>query len=88
MDKREESTTWDATAEHYASVISRSRRTVLQAPLTDVLQLMPVDTHLRTVAAAVVETVHAPPAMTFLQELHFQIPTAWRLTESCVRFRH
>lgn len=33
-------------------------------------------THLRTVAAAVVETVHAPPAMTFRQALHFQIPTA------------
>ena len=41
------------------------------------------DTHLRTVAAAVVETVHAPPAITFLHELHFQIPTAWRFTESC-----
>ena len=41
-----------------------------------------ITTHLRTVAAAVVETVHAPPAMTFLHELHFQMPTATRFTES------
>jgi hypothetical protein len=39
-------------------------------------------THLRTVAAAVVDTVHAPPAITFLHELQFQMPTAVRLTES------
>lgn len=38
--------------------------------------------YLRTVAAAVVETVHAPPAMTFLHALHFQMPTAVRFTES------
>lgn len=38
--------------------------------------------HLRTVAAAVVETVHAPPAMTFLHAEQFQIPTALRFTES------
>jgi len=37
---------------------------------------------LRTVAAAVVDTVHAPPAMTFLHELQFQIPTAERFTVS------
>lgn len=37
---------------------------------------------LRTVAAAVVLTVHAPPAMTFLHERHFQMPTAVRFTES------
>lgn len=43
---------------------------------------MNVSTHLRTVAAAVVETVHAPPAMTFLQDEQFQIPTADRLTVS------
>lgn len=30
-----------------------------------------------------VDTVHAPPAMTFLQELQFQIPTAVRFTVSC-----
>lgn len=39
-------------------------------------------TVLRTVAAAVVVTVQAPPAMTFLHELQFQMPTAVRLTES------
>ena len=39
--------------------------------------------YLRTVAAAVVETVHAPPAMTFLHAPQFQIPTAVLLTESC-----
>lgn len=41
------------------------------------------ETHLRTVAAAVVETVHAPPAVVFLQALQCQMPTAVRLTESC-----
>lgn len=39
-------------------------------------------TVLRTVAAAVVETVQAPPAITFLHEEQFQIPTAVLLTES------
>ena len=39
-------------------------------------------THLLTVAAAEVVTVHAPPAITFLQALHSQIPTAVRFTES------
>ena len=48
---------------------------------TAILQVVEI-TYLRTVAAAVVETVHAPPAMTFLHELHFQMPTAWRFTES------
>jgi len=38
--------------------------------------------HLRIVAAAVVDTVHAPPAISFLHELQFQMPTAVRLTES------
>lgn len=42
------------------------------------------ETNLRTVAAAVVETVQAPPAVVFLQALQCQIPTAVRLTESCV----
>ncbi len=36
----------------------------------------------RTVAAAVVPTVQAPPAKTLLHPLHFQIPTAVRLTAS------
>jgi hypothetical protein len=39
-------------------------------------------TYLRTVAAAVVETVHAPPAMTFLHDPQFHIPTAVLFTES------
>jgi hypothetical protein len=39
-------------------------------------------TYLRTVAAAVVDTVHAPPAITFLHEPQFQMPTAVRFTES------
>lgn len=38
--------------------------------------------HLRTVAAAVVETVQAPPAMTFLHALQPQMPTADRFTVS------
>jgi hypothetical protein len=42
-------------------------------------------THLLTVAAAVVETVQAPPAVVFLHALQCQIPTAVRLTESCLR---
>ena len=33
-------------------------------------------------AAAVVETVHAPPAIVFLQALQCQIPTAVLFTES------
>jgi len=37
---------------------------------------------LRTVAAAVVDTVHAPPAMTFLHAEQFQMPTARRFTLS------
>ena len=41
-----------------------------------------MDTDLRTVAAAVVDTVHAPPAMTFLQDEQPQIPTADLFTES------
>jgi hypothetical protein len=41
--------------------------------------------YLRTVAAAVVETVQAPPAITFLHARHFQIPTAVLLTESCTK---
>jgi len=59
------------THKAYASVNSRSRRTVL-----------------RTVAAAVVETVQAPPAMTFLHDLHFQMPTASRLTTPCLKFQN
>lgn len=42
-------------------------------------------TDLRTVAAAVVETVQAPPAVVFLQALQCQMPTAVRLTASCER---
>lgn len=36
-------------------------------------------------ADAVVQTIHAPPATDFLHPLHFQIPTATRLTECCGR---
>jgi hypothetical protein len=36
----------------------------------------------RTVAAAVVDTVQAPPAITFLHPRHSQIPVALRLTAS------
>lgn len=32
--------------------------------------------YLRTVAAAVVDTVHAPPAIDFLHAEQFQMPTA------------
>lgn len=39
-------------------------------------------TVLRTVAAAVVDTVQAPPAITLRQDLQSQIPTADRLTVS------
>lgn len=42
---------------------------------------------LRTVAAAVVDTVQAPPAVVFLQALQYQIPTAVRFTESCSESR-
>lgn len=77
-----ENTAWDPTRQHYASVNSRSRRTVLSIDVRRANSSQAEMTHLRTVAAAVVETVHAPPAMTFLHELHFQIPTAWRFTES------
>jgi len=35
------------------------------------------------VAAAVVDTVHAPPAIVFLHDLQCQMPTAVRFTESC-----
>ena len=40
------------------------------------------ETYDRTVAAAEVLSVQAPPAMTFLQARHSQMPTALRLTES------
>jgi hypothetical protein len=70
--------------ELYASVSSRSRRTVLKTrsmirPASIIYKMF---THLRTVAAAVVETVHAPPAIVFLQALQCQIPTAVLFTES------
>lgn len=68
----------------YASVRSRSRRTVLKKIWSDkITKNSPKTAHLRTVAADVVETVHAPPAITFLHEEQFQIPTAVRFTVSC-----
>ncbi len=68
----------------YASVRSRRRRIVLEEKRGKKgLRQLPSCregsrewTHLRTVAAAVVDTVHAPPAMDFLHAEHFQIPTA------------
>ena len=41
-----------------------------------------VKRYLRTVAAVVVETDHAPPAIVFLHAEQCQIPTAVLLTES------
>jgi hypothetical protein len=38
--------------------------------------------YLRTVAAAVVDSVHAPPAIDFLHAEQFQMPTARRFTVS------
>ena len=67
----------------YASVISRNRRTVLVTVSASFRCTRERNTHLRTVAAAVVDTVQAPPAITFLHDPHFQMPTAWRFTESC-----
>jgi len=36
----------------------------------------------RTVTAEGVLSTYAPPAMVFLQDLHFQIPVTWRLMAS------
>jgi len=65
----------------YASVSSRSRRTVLLGVNRRKTRINS-RTYLRTVAAAVVETVHAPPAITFLHDPQFQMPTAVLFTES------
>ena len=64
----------------YASVMSRRRRTVLDKPISDYCLMNITYTHLRTVAAAVVVSVHAPPAIDLRHELQFQMPTEWRLT--------
>jgi len=45
-------------------------------------QKMGRTTHLRTVAAAVVDTTQAPPARTLLHALHLQMPTFVRFTAS------
>lgn len=67
----------------YASVSSRNRRTVLRSINRKKTQCCESSwTYLRTVAAAVVETVHAPPAITFLHDPQFQMPTAVLFTES------
>jgi hypothetical protein len=71
----------------YASVMSRRRRIVLEESKgcgrpSSRKAGHKRETDLRTVAAAVVDTVHAPPAMTFLHAEHFQMPTAWRFTLS------
>ena len=76
----------DSTFDH-ASVISRKRRMVLeQSTFSGLCQcLYHYLTYLRMVAAAVVETVHAPPAMVLRHARQCQIPTAVRLTESCTK---
>ncbi len=63
-------------------MISRNRRTVLQSLINTLSEDSKNPTHLRTVAAAVVVTVHAPPAIVFLHALQCQIPTAVLFTES------
>jgi hypothetical protein len=52
---------------------------------TNSLNLLTVDL---TVAAAVVPTVHAPPAIVFLHPLQCQIPTAVLFTESFPQNEH
>lgn len=70
-------------ASFQASVNSRRRRIVLGCEALERLKDEEnIIAYLRTVAAAVVEIVHAPPAMTFLHARQFQIPTADRFTES------
>lgn len=66
----------------YESASSLNRRTVLRIHHQHFLLPETEGTNDRTVAAAVVETVHAPPAVVFLHALQCQIPTAVRLTES------
>ena len=75
---------WDGDHYLYASVRSRRRRIVLEEKTGENGLRQPPSckeglnrrAYLRTVAAAVVDTVHAPPAITFLHAEHFQMPTA------------
>jgi len=89
VGKTQHDETGNSDHRFYASVRSRRRRIVLEkereassAPITQ--RRVKRVSDLRTVAAAVVETVHAPPAMTFLHAEQFQMPTARRFTLSCI----
>ena len=73
---------WYSTKLIYAYVMSRKRRTVLYEILARVSEQSCIPTHLRTVAAAVVVSVHAPPAIDLRHELQFKMPTALRFTAS------
>ena len=75
----------------YASVRSRRRRIVLEQTIKKGEELSSAlsckeglnrRVYLRTVVAAVVDTVHAPPAIVFLHAEQFQMPTARRFTVS------
>ena len=88
--RRKNNRNWDGDHYLYASVRSRRRRIVLEEKTGGNGLRQPPSckewlnrrVYLRTVAAAVVDTVHAPPAITFLHAEHFQMPTAWRFTVS------
>jgi hypothetical protein len=81
---------WDGNHCLYASVRSRRRRIVLEEKKGKKGLRQPLSfkeglnrrAYLRTVAAAVVDTVHAPPAIDFLHAEQFQMPTARRFTVS------
>jgi hypothetical protein len=74
---------WDGDHYLYASVRSRRRRIVLEdkrkkrpSSVPSCKEGLSRGAYLRTVAAAVVDTVHAPPAIDFLHAEQFQMPTA------------
>jgi hypothetical protein len=89
VGKTQHNETGNGDHRFYASVRSRRRRIVLERkggfrqPALITQRRAKKITNLRTVAAAVVDTVHAPPAMTFLHAEQFQMPTAFRFTLSC-----
>ena len=55
---------------------------MLQGVLLETGSQGPMRTHLRTVAAAVVVSVQAPPAVVLRHALQYHMPTALRFTES------
>ena len=89
VGKTQHNETGNGDHRFHASVRSRRRRIVLgkergfRQPALITQRRAKKITNLRTVAAAVVDTVHAPPAMTFLHAEQFQMPTACRFTLSC-----